>query len=258
MDCVETPSGGSGSMASGAGGSSSTSSGMGGASGGTTGTPGSGTPGASTTTGAGGTGATTGSGGSTTGAGGGPNTLMITPLTIVENYAASDDAPNGTFGISGLFYAFADACVTPTLVWDETTRCMSGTLCSPSVNSDYWGATLAFDFNYDFVSEAKLTWDPVAYGVIGVAWEIQGTAPSLQAWVTNMDAAHGSACTADTCDIAGPPDGKASAGLSDYLLFSNMVKDDWGGAGELYSYASGRTLSLQFKLPSIQAGAVPF
>ncbi|HEX9619997.1 MAG TPA: hypothetical protein VF989_07680 [Polyangiaceae bacterium] len=117
---------------------------------------------------------------------------------------------------------------------------------------------MGFDFNYHGDTDSKYTWDPTLYGVIGVGWEVSGLAPVLQAWVTNMDPTWGGVCSAEACEIAGPPDGKASAGLSDYLLFDQMVKDDWGGSGVLYSFDPSAVLALQFKIPSVIAGAASF
>jgi hypothetical protein len=97
-------------------------------------------------------------------------------------------------------------------------------------------------------------------GAQGLAWVVTGTAPGLQAWVTNMDPTWGGACSADDCGINGPPDGTNSVtiGYENFLYFSSMVKDDWAGSGTAYAFDASNILSLQFKMAAVVSGAVSF
>jgi hypothetical protein len=169
---------------------------------------------------------------------------------------------NGALGVSGSMYAFGDDCAS--VSYDEATRCVSGTLCDPGADFANWGMAIGFDFynTGDLGSPAntKYPWSAVAVGAQGIGWVVSGYAPGLQAWITNMDASWGGECSADDCGIDGPPDGTTVVGLgsTDTIYFSNMVKDDWGGAGSAYAFDASNILALQFKLASIVSGPVSF
>jgi hypothetical protein len=216
-----------------------------------------------------------GAGGTATvpaGAGGTTNSTTTDPareavtgtnwLTFSGSWAAAEAGVNGALNISGALYAFGDSCATMT--WDETTRCLTGTLCEPGADFANWGVSVGFDFHNTGETgtppNTKLPWSASAVAATGVAWAVSGTAPGLQVWVTNMDASFGSQCTVDECAINGPPDGRASTTLNgpDSMLFSGMVKDDWGGSGTTYTFDSSRILALQFKLASVVSGAASF
>jgi hypothetical protein len=168
--------------------------------------------------------------------------------------------PNSDLNISGALYAFGDDCAR--LEWDPVTRCATGELCDPGPDFANWGVAVGFDFHntgeMGSPANAKKTWDASAVGALGVEWRLSGTAPELQVWVTNMDPSHGGTCTVDSCEIAGPPDGNATAFTDDDLRFRTMVKDDWGGSGIAYTFDPSAILSLQFKLPAVNAGAASF
>lgn len=198
--------------------------------------------------------------GSGAGSGGAPP--RVTWLALEGNRAPGSEAVNDELGIEGSFYAYADACVSPSLSWDESTRCVTGTLCDAGPDFENWGVAIGFDFNNTGSSgeppDTKLLWDPRDVSAQGLAWSVSGSAPGLQVWVLNMDPVFGGQCSADTCEIAGPPDGVASAPLSGELLFSRMQKDHWGGVVVHYEFNPALVHALQFKLPAINVGAQPF
>lgn len=191
--------------------------------------------------------------------GGAPH--RVTWLTLQGNEAPAGAAVNDELQIAGRFYAYADDCAE--LDWDETTRCASGKLCEP-LGGENWGVAVGFDFKAtgedDSPANAKLTWDPRDVGAVGVSFEIGGDklAPGLELWVLNMDPIWDGTCTAQTCEIAGPPDGRAGVPLHGELFFDNMQKDDWGGGGVYYQYSPAAVFALQFKLPAIVVGAASF
>jgi hypothetical protein len=199
------------------------------------------------------------SGGSAGSSGGTP--ARVTWLTLDGNRAPSSSTVNAELGIEGSFYAYADDCTLPSLSWDASTRCVSGMLCDAGPQFEYWGVAVGFDFHNTGSSgdppDTKLLWDPRDMAAKGVAWEVSGLAPGLQVWVLNMDPKFGGQCSAETCEIPGPPDGTASAAAQGELLFSNMQKDYWG-SGVSYDYDPALVHALQFKLPAINVGAVPF
>ncbi len=195
-------------------------------------------------------------------------TGSVTPMTGINwlsldgSWADPAAGVNGALNISGAVYAYGDACAS--VNWDPDTRCVSGTLCEPGSDFANWGMAVAFDFHNTGESgtppDTKMAWDANAVGAVGVAWQVSGTAPGLQVWVTNMDPSWNGQCSADECAIDGPPDGKTTTvlGAPDQMLFSSMVKDDWGGAGTSYSFSSSSILTLQFKLASVVSGATAF
>jgi hypothetical protein len=73
-----------------------------------------------------------------------------------------------------------------------------------------------------------------------------------------MDSAWNGECTAMTCELAGPPDGRRLLPLEGELWFDSMHKDDWGGAGVDYEYDPAAVYALQFKLPAIEVGPASF
>lgn len=266
-ECVVVSSGVGGTGGVGVGGSP----GFGGSpepSGGSGGTSGSGNGSGSGGTGGDGSGGIDGSGGSPgsggsgglAGAGGLPPIPGANWLTVDEDWADPAAEPNSSFGISGVFYAFADSCAE--LNWDPLTRCASGRLCDPGPSYSNWGVAVGFDFRntgeLGTPPEAKLAWDATAVNATGLAWSLRGRAPGLQVWVTNMDPAHGGVCELDACSIEGPPDGLSTPGLQDWLLFSSMEKDYWGGGGLDYEFDPANIDSVQFKLSSLVAGAQSF
>ena len=119
-----------------------------------------------------------------------------------------------------------------------------------------------FDFRNTGVSgtppDTKLLWNPNAVGARGIAWNITGKAPSLQVWVLNMDTSYAGQCSVMSCEIAGPPDGVDVASASGELLFAEMVKDWWGGAGTPYDFDPAAVHALQIKLPAIRAHDATF
>jgi hypothetical protein len=185
----------------------------------------------------------------------------VTWLSLRGSEAPASEEPNGDLHIAGRFYAYADECVD--LHWDAASRCASGKLCDP-LNGKNWGIAVGFDFKSTgedgIPANAKLTWDPRDVNALGVAYRIggQGRAPGLQLWVLNMDPVWAGECTAMTCEIAGPPDGRRLLPLQGELWFDDMQKDDWGGSGERYDYDPAAVYALQFKLPAIEVGAASF
>jgi hypothetical protein len=184
---------------------------------------------------------------------GGSGGAGVSWLALQGNVAPTNDPANGELGIDGHFYAYADGCAT--LAWDETSRCATGKLCD-SLGGENWGVAIGFDFVSSH--DIKLTWDPRDVSALGVAFELHGSAPGLQLWVLNMDPIWNGECSAMTCEIAGPPDGRRSLPLAGQLLFDTMQKDDWGGGGIRYEYDPAAVHALQFKLPSIEVGAASF
>jgi hypothetical protein len=202
--------------------------------------------------GASGLGGTGGSSGGMMGSGG---STPITPtpgvnwLTLVSNAAPSSAGVNGALGVEGVFYAYGDPCATSTMQWDPTSRCLSGELCVADSTGTNWGVAIGFDL--DNRSEVKHAWNATTAGVTGFAWTLSVSAPTeVQFWVQNMDPAYGATCSAMSCSIAGPPDGRRVAGPSGQVYFSSMEKDDWGGTGTDYLFDPSRISSLQFKLPA--------
>ena len=190
------------------------------------------------------------------GSGGAPR---ITWLALSGSTAPSSSAINAGFGIEGWFYAYGDGCST--LNWDASGRCASGKLCDPA-DLDNWGISIGFDFHNTGPGptppNAKLTWDPHEHGAQGVAWRVRGTAPKLQVWVLNMAASWQGQCTGMPCEISGPPDGVAPAPLNGELDFDSMVKDDWGGSGEEYTFDPAAVHALQFKIAAVKVGKAEF
>jgi hypothetical protein len=184
----------------------------------------------------------------------------VTWLSLEGSSAPQNDAANAALGVNGAFYAYGDDCAT--LVWDETTRCASGKLCTAGADFENWGVAVGFDFHATGASgeppDSKLVWNPDDAGVRGVTWRIRGTAPGRQVWVLNMDPTFQGICSVMTCEIAGPPDGAAAASLAGELLFDDMVKDNWGGSGTPYRYDPAAVYALQFKLPAINVGSASF
>jgi hypothetical protein len=191
--------------------------------------------------------------------GGAPS--RVTWLALQGSEAPADEAPNGDLQIAGRFYAYADDCAE--LHWDEAARCATGQLCE-SLGGLNWGVAVGFDFDNTGAqgspANAKRTWDPREVGALGVAFEIggEGRAPGLQLWVLNMDSIWDGECTAMTCEIAGPPDGRRLLPLEGELWFDAMQKDDWGGSGVQYEYDPAAVYALQFKLPAIEVGPAAF
>ncbi|HEY2405616.1 MAG TPA: hypothetical protein VGI10_06425 [Polyangiaceae bacterium] len=215
----------------------------------------------------GGLGASGGSSGSTPDGGSGEagapasgGSPSVTWLALVNDTAPGSDPPNGTLGIDGAVYGYADGCAT--WAWDPTTRCMSGYLCNAGASFQNWGVAVGFDFRNTGPSgnppNTKLLWNPDDVGVRGIAWQISGVAPGLQVWVLNMDPSWGGACSAMTCEINGPPDGAPTPSLDGELLFSDMKKDYWGGTGVTYTFDPAKVHALQFKLPAINVPGASF
>lgn len=170
-------------------------------------------------------------------------------LTLVGNGAPSSEGVNGALGVEGVFYAYGDPCATSTMQWDPDSRCLTGDLCLADSTGTNWGVAIGFDL--DNRSEVKHAWNATTAGVTGFAWSLSVSAPTqVQFWVQNMDPAYGSTCSAMSCSIAGPPDGRSVAGPSGQVYFSSMEKDDWGGTGTDYLFDPSRISSLQFKLPA--------
>jgi hypothetical protein len=182
-------------------------------------------------------------------------------LSLQGSEAPASAEPNGDLHIAGRFYAYGDGCAD--LHWDEASRCAWGKLCDP-LGGENWGIAVGFDFNNSgeegSPANAKRTWDPREVGALGVAFKIggQAQAPGFQIWVLNMDSAWGGECTAMTCEIAGPPDGRRLLPLEGELWFDNMQKDDWGGTGLHYEYDPAAVYALQLKLPAIEVHAASF
>ena len=191
---------------------------------------------------------------------GGSSAPEVTWLALEGSAAPASDAGNAALGINGAFYAYGDDCAT--LVWDETTRCASGRLCTAGANYENWGIAVGFDFHATGTSgeppDRKLVWNPNDVGVRGVTWRIRGTAPGRQVWVLNMEPSFHGICDVMTCEIAGPPDGVPTTSLAGSLLFDDMVKDIWGGPGVPYRYDPAAVYALQFKLPAINVGSASF
>jgi hypothetical protein len=191
---------------------------------------------------------------------GGGSAPEVTWLALAGSAAPASDAGNAALGINGSFYAYGDDCAT--LVWDETTRCASGRLCTAGASYENWGIAVGFDFHATGASgdppDSKLVWNPDDVGVRGVTWRIRGTAPGRQVWVLNMEPSFHGICSVMTCEIAGPPDGAATPSLAGTLLFDDMVKDTWGGPSTPYRYDPAAVYALQFKLPAINVGSASF
>lgn len=188
-----------------------------------------------------------------------PGASGVTWLSLVGSQAPSTESANAQLGINGVFYAYKDDCAT--LAWDATTRCASGHLCTVGANYENWGIAVGFDFSNTGPNgappDSKLVWNPEQAGARGVTWRIRGQAPGLQLWMLNMAPRFEGRCSEMTCEIAGPPDGAASAALTGTLLFDQMVKDHWG-SGVAYVYDPTLAYALQFKLPAINVGSASF
>lgn len=169
-------------------------------------------------------------------------------LTLVGAAAPSDVSPNGALGIEGVFYAYGDACTTPSMMWDPQTRCLSGELCLADETGANWGVAIGFDL--DNRSEVKHAWNATAAGVSGFTWLVSGAPRGLQFWVQNMDPSFNGTCSSMSCSIDGPPDGTNAASTSGQLTFAGMQKDYWGGSGIAYSFDPANISSLQFKVPA--------
>jgi hypothetical protein len=185
----------------------------------------------------------------------------VTWLSLQGSEAPASEQPNADLHIAGRFYAYKDDCAE--LHWDESTRCATGQLCDP-LNGENWGIAVGFDFNNTgeegSPANAKLTWDPRDVGALGIAFKLggQARAPGFQLWVLNMASVWNGECTAMTCEIAGPPDGRRLLPLEGELLFDDMQKDDWNGAGKPYDFDPAAVHALQLKLPAIEVGAESF
>lgn len=172
-------------------------------------------------------------------------------LTLLADGAPPDLGVNAKLKINGVFYAYGDGCAT--LHWDAATRCVSGDLCLSSESN--WGVAVGFDFNNSGATgmppDTKHAWNANAVGVKGLAWSGTSFTPrGLQVWVLNMDPIYKGACSMMSCDINGPPDGVANAKASGQLSFAAMVKDDWGGTGEAYTFDATDISAMQFKVTS--------
>lgn len=207
--------------------------------------------------GSGGTGGANGSGGTSggttpVGTSGSGGTTPTNPagdwLTLVGAAAPSDVSPNGALGIEGVFYAYGDACTTPSMQWDPATRCLSGELCLADETGQNWGVAIGFDL--DNRAEVKYAWNASTAGVKGFTWVVTGSPRGLQFWVQNMDPSFNGVCSAASCSIDGPPDGTSSASATGQLTFAGMQKDFWGGTGVAYTFDPANISSLQFKVPA--------
>ncbi len=241
------PAGGAGSSAGSASGGTAAS-----ATGGAGASPSGGTAGSASSGGGNGGGGNAGAGGIV---GGGGSLARVTWLELDGSRAPSSEAVNDELGIEGQLYAYADDCAT--LEWDAATRCASGKLCQAGLDYANWGVAVGFDFN-SAGDGTKLLWDPREHGVKGFAWRITGSAPALQVWVLNMDPSFDGECSAETCEIPGPPDGDDAPPLLGQLLLSRMEKDDWGGSGVPYAFDPSLVYALQIKLPAIRLAADRF
>ncbi len=177
-------------------------------------------------------------------------TSGINWLGLSAEAAPPTMGPNGKLGINGVFYAYGDGCAT--VSWDAVGRCISGDLCMASATN--WGVAIGFDFDNtgDTGSppNTKVAWNASSVGVTGFAWETRSPLTfSFQFWVQNMDPSWNGQCSAAECSINGPPDGTSSASQDGQLLFSQMVKDNWGGTGTAYAFDVANISALQFKIP---------
>jgi hypothetical protein len=183
-------------------------------------------------------------------------------LTFDGSWADPSSDPNGPLQISGSMYSYGDGCAT--VAYDMATRCVSGVLCDPGPEFANWGMAIGFDFHNTGAEgtppNTKMPWNAPGVGAVGVAWQVSGTAPGLQVWLTNMDPMFGGQCMLDECAINGPPDGKRSTvlGVTDSASFNNLVKDDWGGMGTVYAFNPANILAIQFKLAAVVSGPVTF
>jgi hypothetical protein len=177
-------------------------------------------------------------------------------LTFSGTRASSTDPTNASVGINGEVRVDSDACTR--LTFDPSTRCVRGTLCTYGFENQYWGAALVFDFVS--AQGLRFRWDPRPVRALGVTYRLRGTQiPKLQLWVLDMDSSRWpDACSGALCEIVGPPYGDESIGSDGTLYFDAMVHDDWDGTGIDYRHRPEDTLSLQFKVPAVITGSVPF
>jgi len=186
--------------------------------------------------------------------GGGSGVVELTKgvnwIGLMQDAAPPTLGLNGKLGINGVLYTYGDGCAT--ISWDAITRCISGELCLASAAN--WGVSVGFDFfntgDMGTPPNTKHPWNATAVGVIGVAWETRSVlAYSPQVWIQNMDPKWNGQCSAAECGINGPPDGVRSASQKGQVLFSSMMKDDWGGTGTPYVFNAANISALQFKIP---------
>jgi hypothetical protein len=227
--------------------------------GGTAGTSSGGTSSGGTSSGGSGASAGTSSGGTSSGGTGGTSTLLPGSNWLVfdGNVALETTEPNGSLGVNGVLYGFTDGCATMT--WDPATRCATGNLCVWSATN--WGVAVGFDFyntgETGSPADTKYPWSAAAVQASGVAWSATVSSfETMSVWLTNMDPSWAGACAVDECGINGPPDGTAAASSSGQLLFSSMVKEDWGGSGTPYTFDPSNILAMQFKLPGATSADV--
>src|SRR5690606_12984269 len=100
-------------------------------------------------------------------------------LSFEESWADGSEEDNAALGVSGGLYAYGDGCAD--FVWDAATRCLSGTLCEiDPPDYENWGVAVGFDFNNTGETgeppDTKMPWDAAGQDVIGLAWEVSGTA----------------------------------------------------------------------------------
>jgi hypothetical protein len=189
-----------------------------------------------------------GSGGSAGGTAPAELTSGTNWLSLVADAAPGNLGLNGKLGIEGVLYAYGDPCATATLQWDAVSRCVSGELCLADELGTNWGVAIGFDFNS--VEEVKHAWSATAVAAQGLAWNVSSPYPlPIQVWLQNMDPSFGGVCSAASCSINGPPDGTSAAAKSGQFLFSNMMKDYWGGTGITYTFDPTNISSLQIKIP---------
>ncbi|HYQ26604.1 MAG TPA: hypothetical protein VER04_05270 [Polyangiaceae bacterium] len=191
-----------------------------------------------------------GSVGGSTGAGGSTATNPVSGtnwLSLSADAAPSTQGVNGKLGIEGVFYAYGDACSTPSMFWDPNIRCISGTMCAADANGVNWGVAIGFDFNN--LASVKHAWNATTAGVTGITWKNYNSTNSMQVWIQNMDPSFNGSCSTTNCNINAPPDGVSTASPGSGLFtFANMVKDDWGPSASSYVFNPANVSALQFKV----------